>query len=307
MVYFLILMTFITSFLVTLLLLSILFMGRLRLSERLINIQNMYSGDIFINDKRRIPFRERVIKPVKASIYIAVEKITPKGMLQQLEKKLKKAGYPFGLNAKGWMLLKFFLSVALPFAFLLLIYSNKMAAAAKLMLFAVFAFLCWVLPDSILKERAKNRIKGMVYQLPDILDLLVVSVEAGLSFDGALSQVIQKSKGPLTQEFNTVLNEIQLGQTRREALMNMSRRCDAMDISTFISSIVQADQLGISIGKILRVQAEQMRDKRRQRAREAMMKVPVKMIIPLVIFIFPTIFVIILGPSLIRISQIMFK
>lgn len=160
----------------------------------------------------------------------------------------------------------------------------------------------------MLRTRANARKNRLILQLPDVLDLLTVSVEAGLSFDASLAWIAEKAKGDLVDEFRILLNEISLGISRQEALSNMSKRCDCPDITMFISTLIQAEQMGISLGKILRVQGDQIRDKRKQKAREIAMKAPVKMLVPMVIFIFPTIFVVLLGPALIQISQsLLFK
>jgi tight adherence protein C len=167
--------------------------------------------------------------------------------------------------------------------------------------------ICLILPKSLLKSKIKMRRKTVTRQLPDVLDILTVSVESGLSFDSALAKVVEKNYGELAMEFKKVLNEIQLGKTRREALKNMSVRCDADDVRLFISSIIQAEQLGVSIGKVLRIQADQMRLKRKQRAEELAIKAPVKMILPLVLFVFPGLFVVILGPALIQIKNVLLR
>ena len=137
--------------------------------------------------------------------------------------------------------------------------------------------------------------------LPDVLDLLTVSVEAGLGFDGALHKVSEKMKGALVEECSRLLNEMRVGVPRRNALVAMADRCNLPDISIFTTSLIQADQLGVSISNVLRVQSAAMREKRKQRAQEAAMKAPVKMLLPLVLFIFPTIFVILLGPAILQI------
>jgi len=142
--------------------------------------------------------------------------------------------------------------------------------------------------------------------LPDVLDLLTVSVEAGLGFDAALLKVVEKQKGVLAEEFLRVLQEIKMGRPRREALRDLARRNKpAEDLSNVVASLVQADQLGISIGGVLRNQALQIRQKQRQRAEEKAQKAPIKMMIPLVFFVFPSIFIIVLGPAVIQIIDML--
>jgi tight adherence protein C len=151
----------------------------------------------------------------------------------------------------------------------------------------------------MLSSRIKRRQQAIVRALPDALDLLVICVEAGVGFDQAMGKVYEKWDNELSIAFGRVLREIQLGKPRREALRDMSRRMDVPDVTAFIAAIVQADQLGVSMSKILRVQSDQMRVKRRQRAQEKAHQAPVKMMIPMVFLIFPSIWIVLLGPSII--------
>jgi tight adherence protein C len=150
-----------------------------------------------------------------------------------------------------------------------------------------------------MRSRIRKRQDNILRALPDALDLLVICVEAGLGFDMALGKVYEKWDNELALAFGRVLREIQLGKQRREALRDMTNRMDVPDVTAFIAAIIQADQLGVSMSKILRVQADQMRVKRRQRAQEKAHQAPVKMMIPMVFLIFPSIWLVLLGPSLI--------
>jgi tight adherence protein C len=143
----------------------------------------------------------------------------------------------------------------------------------------------------------------MILQLPDALDLLTISVEAGLGFDAALSKVVEKMEGPLVDEFRQALAEVRMGRPRREALRDVAQRADAQPVSNFIGAIVQAEQLGVPIAKVLQIQSDQLRIQRRQRAEEAAAKAPVKMLFPMVGCIFPTIFIVILGPAIITVIR----
>ena len=154
-----------------------------------------------------------------------------------------------------------------------------------------------------MQSKARNRGKEIQRDLPDILDLLTVSVEAGLGFDAALVKVVERKKGPLADEFGIVLREIRVGKPRKEALRELSERVKVDDITSLVSAVIQADQLGVGISNILRIQAEQVRTKRRQQAEESAMKAPIKMLFPLVFFIFPTLFVVLLGPAIIQIAE----
>jgi tight adherence protein C len=142
---------------------------------------------------------------------------------------------------------------------------------------------------------------AMILQLPDALDLLTISVEAGLGFDAALAKVVEKMEGPLVNEFRQALAEIRMGRSRRDALRDVVARADAQPVSNFIGAIVQAEQLGVPIAKVLQIQSQQLRIERRQRAEEAAAKAPVKMLFPMVGCIFPTIFIVILGPAIVTV------
>jgi tight adherence protein C len=159
--------------------------------------------------------------------------------------------------------------------------------------------------EFVLHNRIKQRQLQIINSLPDILDLLTVSVEAGLGFDGALQKVTEKTKGLLAMEFNRLLQEIRMGKSRRDALRDLAERIRVEELSALVSSIIQADQLGVSIGNVLRLQSAQIRLQRRQRAEEKAMKAPIKMLIPLVLFIFPTIFLVLLGPAAIEMYTIL--
>jgi tight adherence protein C len=166
-------------------------------------------------------------------------------------------------------------------------------------IFAVVgAALGFVLPEFWLGRKGRSRSFAMVLQLPDALDLLTISVEAGLGFDAALAKVVEKMEGPLVSEFRQALAEIRMGRSRRDALRDVISRADAQPVTNFIGAIVQAEQLGVPIAKVLQIQSQQLRIERRQRAEEAAAKAPVKMLFPMVGCIFPTIFIVILGPAI---------
>jgi tight adherence protein C len=162
----------------------------------------------------------------------------------------------------------------------------------------------FVLPDYYLSMKTKSRKEELVAQMPDVLDLLTVSVEAGLGFDAAVAKVCERMRGPLVEEFRIVLHEMRIGEARSKALKNMADRLDMNETTTFARSIVQADQLGISLGRILRVQGQDMRHRRQMAAEERAMKAPVKMLFPIAVFIFPAMFVVILGPAMIQLMKI---
>ncbi|HKO24500.1 MAG TPA: type II secretion system F family protein [Chloroflexota bacterium] len=162
---------------------------------------------------------------------------------------------------------------------------------------AVSGIAGFFLPDLWLRDRTKRRQKAIGQVLPDMVDLISVSVEAGMAFDTSLMRICQKAHNPLTQEFEKYLLEMQLGKPRREALRQIQVRTGIDDLNAFIGAVIQADQLGVSMAKMLRVQSEQLRMRRRQRVEQLAQKAPLKMLFPMILFIFPSVFVVILGPA----------
>ena len=160
------------------------------------------------------------------------------------------------------------------------------------------------LPDFVLSRLVRTRRTNMLVQLPEVLDLLCVSVEAGLGFDGALARITERSKGPLLEELSIVLHEMRIGESRIQALKNFAERLDMPETTAFARSIIQAEQLGMSLGRILRVQAADSRNKRQMWAEEKAMKAPIKMLFPTVIFIFPAMFIVILGPAMLQLLKL---
>lgn len=243
---------------------------------------------------------ERLVKPLLEGIAVRVGRITPRGFHAKIQHSLALAGNPGGLRAAefiGLVCLGVLAIAAITFSLTLMVGMTLSKAIFLTIWASLFGML---LPVLVLRRKIEERKQAVVRTLPDTLDLLTVSVEAGLGFDAAILKVTQQMKGPLAVEFAQMLHEIQVGKMRRESLRDMSERIAVADFTTFISAIIQADQLGVSIGNVLRIQAEQMRLRRRQRAEEMAMKAPIKMLIPMVIFIFPTIFVVLLGPAVIR-------
>ena len=246
------------------------------------------------------PFSQRILFPLKGTVAARLTRFTPQAIRRMVEEKLAAAGGLAGLGANEFLLLMLLFAIALALTVGLILMLLQ-ARPNQVVGFAVFAMVTGIyLPLFILNRKIKSRRRSMVRDLPDVLDLLTVSVEAGLGFDGALHKLSEKMKGALVDEFTRLLNEIRVGVPRRNALIAMAGRCNLEDVSVFTTSLVQADQLGVGIGNVLRIQSAAMRDKRRQRAQAAAMKAPVKMLLPLVMFIFPAIFVILLGPAVIQ-------
>lgn len=267
---------------------------------RLRALDNLMENRTDLDEELSRPFSQRILFPLTGSVAARLTRFTPKALRHMVEEKLAIAGGLGGMGANEFLLLASFLGIALP----LITAMVAMLAQAKIhqvIGFSLYALAGGIyLPFLILNRKIKARRHSMVRDLPDVLDLLTVCVEAGLGFDGALHKLSEKMKGALVEEFSRLLNEIRVGVPRRNALMAMTNRCNLEDVSVFTTSLIQADQLGVGIGNVLRIQSAAMREKRRQRAQEAAMKAPVKMLLPMVMFIFPTIFVILLGPAMIQ-------
>jgi len=246
------------------------------------------------------PLAERVLRPIVQRLSRIASRGDSGGLIARADAKLEKAGYPGGLRGADWMGVKILSTLVLGVVVGLL-----MLALGKVQLALLFgiggAGLGYMLPEFWLGGKAKKRSFAMVLQLPDALDLLTISVEAGLGFDAALAKVVEKMEGPLVNEFRQALAEIRMGRTRRDALRDVVARANSQPISNFIGAIVQAEQLGVPIAKVLQIQSQQLRIERRQRAEELAAKAPVKMLFPMVGCIFPTIFIVILGPAIITV------
>jgi tight adherence protein C len=221
-----------------------------------------------------------------------------------IDSKLQKAGYPGGLRGADWVGVKLLSLIAFAvIGFLLGLLLTGGTIAMALLFTLVGGAVGYIAPEFWLGKKVAARGLAMTLQLPDALDLLTISVEAGLGFDAALAKVVEKMEGPLVDEFRQALAEVRMGRTRREALRDVAERADAQPISNFIGAIVQAEQLGVPIAKVLQIQSNQLRIERRQRAEEAAAKAPVKMLFPMVGCIFPTIFIVILGPAVVTVMS----
>jgi tight adherence protein C len=247
------------------------------------------------------PFYERVMRPLIQRL-ARVGRRQEGGVIARTDAKLEKAGYPGGLRGADWVGVKFLSLIVfavLGFIVGLLVTGGTLVAALLFVLGG--AALGYLAPEFWLGRKIRARSMAMTLQLPDALDLLTISVEAGLGFDAALSKVVEKMEGPLVSEFRQALAEVRMGRTRREALRDVATRADSQPVSNFIGAIVQAEQLGVPIAKVLQIQSNQLRIERRQRAEEAAAKAPVKMLFPMVGCIFPTIFIVILGPAIVTV------
>lgn len=243
------------------------------------------------------PFSQRVLLPLLRASSQFVSRFTPERTLEQTRRKLELAGNPNNWSATEFLGIRGLAALLLAGLTFFLTMLTGTALTQRILFVVAMGFLGFFLPVVWLGSRISRRQDEVVKTLPDALDLLTISVEAGLPFDGAMQRVAEKWDNEISKAFARLLNEMRVGKSRRDALRDMSERIDVPDVTSFVAALVQADQLGISIAKVLRIQSEQMRIKRRQRAEEKAQQAPVKMLIPMTFLIFPTILIIILGPA----------
>ena len=248
------------------------------------------------------PFAERVLVPLLEGLANLATRVNPQEGMQNIQHSLDLAGNPYDwspMQFLGFRLLAALLLGGL--GVVVLVIARQMALARRIILVGVMAVGGYYLPSLWLKSKTSSRQREITRSMPDALDLLTICVEAGLGFDGAIARVAEKWDNELGREFRRVLQEVQLGKLRREALRNMAERIEVPEVSTFVAAIIQAEELGVSIAKVLRIQAEEMRRRRRQRAEELARQAPIKMLPAIAFLIFPAIFVVLLGPAVIRI------
>jgi tight adherence protein C len=248
------------------------------------------------------PFSERVIIPVIRRIGEFSARFTPQKAIQDTARRLELAGNPWPIDAATFLAIRFILAVVLAgFLVAVVLISPPSNPSDNFMYIGGAAFAGFFLPHLMLTSRITRRQKEIRKAMPDALDLLTICVEAGLGFDAAMSKVSEKWENELSLAFARVIREVQLGKVRREALKDMADRLGIPEMTSFVAAIIQSEQLGVSMAKVLRIQSDQMRVKRRQRAEEEAHKAPVKMIIPMALLIFPSIMIIILTPAAIQI------
>lgn len=262
----------------------------------------VYGKDVLREETLAKPLSERAVAPVLMRVGRLIRRFTPVGYLEKTQRKLMLAGNPGNLDAPAFAVIKVFTTVAgIVLAFLI-----RQAAIGdgilNLLLFVFPIVLGFFGPDAWLTRKVDERRLAMQRTLPDILDLLVISVEAGLGFDAALARVVGTVPGPLSEEFFRMLQETRVGVSRRDAMRHLMDRTDLDELRSFLLAMLQAEAFGVAIARVLRVQADEMRVKRRQRAQEKAFAAPVKLVFPLVFCIFPSLFIILLGPAAIQIS-----
>ena len=250
------------------------------------------------------PFSERVIIPIVRRLGEFSARFTPQKAIQDTARKLELAGNPWPIDAATFLAIRFILALVLGgFLVAVVLISPPSNPSDNFMYIGGATFAGFFLPHLLLTSRISRRQAEIRKAMPDALDLLTICVEAGLGFDAALSKVSEKWETELSLAFARVIREVQLGKVRREALKDMSDRLGIAEMTSFVAAIIQSEQLGVSMAKVLRIQSDQMRMKRRQRAVEDAHKAPIKMIIPMALLIFPSIMIIILTPAALQIMN----
>ena len=252
------------------------------------------------------PFMERTLKPLANRLSGSVSRVASNSFSERTEKRLALAGNPGDLRVADWLGIKAIGAIAGAILFFFLFAVVGVLGFPFLigaLLSLVGAAFGYTIPEFWLGGRVRKRQKLILLAIPDTLDLLTISVRAGLGFDAALGKCVEKVKGPLSEEFRRGLAEIRVGKARRDSLRDIVARTEVPPLTNFIGAIIRAEQLGVSISKVLQVQSEQLRIERRQRAEEQAAKAPIKMLFPLVGCIFPSLFIVILGPAVILIVQ----
>jgi tight adherence protein C len=250
------------------------------------------------------PFSQRVLVPALEALSRVVQRFTPKNTLESVRHQLELAGLAHKIRPTHFIGYRIAGALLLGgMSILIFLSASTVPLGQRLLLIVVSIVLGYLLPGSWLRSKIRRRQDEVTRALPDALDLLTICVEAGLGFDQAMLQVAEKWENELSRAFMRTVQEMQLGKLRREAMRAMAGSLDVPDVTSFTAAIIQADQLGVSMAKVMRIQSDTMRMKRRQRAEEKARQAPVKMMIPLVFFIFPTILVVLLGPALLQIRD----
>jgi tight adherence protein C len=252
------------------------------------------------------PFADRVIMPIVRKLGDLSSKFTPQHVLEQTRKRLEMAGNPGKMDASTFLVVHF-VSAGIfgGLVFLFSLFAHQYSIGIKALMILGFAVLGYFFPDLWIRSKINSRQKSVRKAMPDALDLLTICVEAGLGFDAAMSKVNEKWNNDLSMAFGRVIREIQLGKLRREALRDMADRLGLAEMTSFVAAVIQSEMLGVSMAKVLRIQSDQMRVKRRQHAEEEAHKAPIKMIFPMGLLIFPSLMIVLLTPAALKLKGVM--
>lgn len=260
-------------------------------------------ADAYWRENMKRSLYERTVKSFADKIAAKLAKLTPASFRAQAEELVDQTNNFNGMGLSGFML---FLGASTVFFLLLglwLVYSRNLPLVKGFLIFAAFIVAGMYVPFFVLRQMVEERREAIRQSMPDVLDLLCVSVQAGLGFDGAMGRVTAKMKGPLIEEFERLLQELRMGITRRNALNRLAKRCGIEEMKLFTAALIQAEKLGVGTAQVLEIQSENMREMRRQRAKEKAAKLPVNIIFPTTVFIFPALLIVVLGPAIVTIMK----
>ena len=260
-------------------------------------------ADAYWRENMKRSLYERTVKSFADKMAAKLAKLTPASFRAQAEELVDQTNNFNGMGLSGFML---FLGASTVFFLLLglwLVYSRNLPLVKGFLIFAAFIVAGMYVPFFVLRQMVEERREAIRQSMPDVLDLLCVSVQAGLGFDGAMGRVTAKMKGPLIEEFERLLQELRMGITRRNALNRLAKRCGIEEMKLFTAALIQAEKLGVGTAQVLEIQSENMREMRRQRAKEKAAKLPVNIIFPTTVFIFPALFIVVLGPAIVTIMK----
>jgi tight adherence protein C len=296
---------FLTSSLLFYLFYDAVLMPKQVVKQRLDNVKVIADTRDAFDEEMRESFAERVINPLYERMIQALGNLAPSSLKKQYEQLLSSSGTRDTMKFNNVIAIQLMLGLLLALG---THYLMRLTEQPENGLYVALAGTAgFLLPYSALRTKSKKRIEAIEYSLPSFLDVLYVSVEAGLAFDMAIYRTTDKMKGPLSEELQFTMNEISKGRGRSEALREMVKRTQVPDLATFVTSIIQAEEMGSNIGNVLRIQADTMRLNKRQRAEARAAKIPTKMLFPIVFFMFPALFVVILGPSVLKIMETLMK
>lgn len=283
--------------------LSLAFSEERRVQAQLEQLSSYESAQALVAEPTLAPFSDRIVKPALAWVPRAIKSLAPASYMRMLQRKLLLAGSPRGIDAGRLFTLQAFLAIIMA-----ALMGFGRIAGGQSFWNAMLAALAggaaaFLLPHVWISMRATSRQEQIRRDLPDMLDMLLISVEAGLGFDAAVAKIVRRAPGPLGEEFGRMLRDGQAGLTRRESLRRLSDRNDVPELNAFIMAMVQADVFGVAISKVLRAQSHELRVKRRQRAEEMAQKAPAKMVFPLILCILPATLIIMGGPAILSIMR----
>ena len=260
-------------------------------------------ADAYWRENMKRSLYERTVKSFADKMAAKLAKLTPASFRTQAEELVEQTNNFNGMGLSGFML---FLGASTVFFLLLglwLVYSRNLPLVKGFLIFVAFIVAGMYVPFFVLRQMVEERREAIRQSMPDVLDLLCVSVQAGLGFDGAMGKVTAKMKGPLIEEFERLLQELRMGITRRNALNRLAKRCGIEEMKLFTAALIQAEKLGVGTAQVLEIQSGNMREMRRQRAKEKAAKLPVNIIFPTTVFIFPALFIVVLGPAIVTIMK----